>query len=235
MTANAGELAVLKTVAKGLGPLRDHVVFVGGMVRSLLITDTAAPAARPTDDVDVVAAIASKVEYYALAAQLRALGFREDQSEGAPLCRWLLDGLKVDIMPDQPNVLGFSNRWYPSARTSAKWQVIGSQADERILVVDAPHFVATKLEAFRARGDGDFYHHDLEDVLAVVDGRVELIVELKRAPRDVRSFVAQQIGSLVGDRAFREALAGHLPGDAASQARLPLLDRRLGEIAALPT
>jgi hypothetical protein len=71
-------------VADRLGRIREEVVFVGGMVRSLLITDPGAPPARPTDDIDVVAAISSQSEYYALAARLRALGFREDHREKAP-------------------------------------------------------------------------------------------------------------------------------------------------------
>lgn len=110
MTATPVELAALRTVADRLGPIREEVIFVGGMIRSLLITDPGAPPARPTDDIDVVAAISSQAEYYALAARLRALGFREDHREKAPLCRWIVDGVTVDVMPDHENVLGFSNR-----------------------------------------------------------------------------------------------------------------------------
>ena|GEM_PF-2240766 len=125
MTATAAELAALRTVAVRLGRLREEVAFVGGMIRSLLITDPGAPPARPTDDVDIVAAISSRTEYYALAGRLRTLGFQEDHRDEAPLCRWTVDGLTVDIMPDHENVLGFSNRWYPSARKTATWCASG--------------------------------------------------------------------------------------------------------------
>jgi hypothetical protein len=54
MTATPVDLAALRTVADRLGPTREELVFVGGMVRSLLITDPGAPPARPTDDIDVV-------------------------------------------------------------------------------------------------------------------------------------------------------------------------------------
>jgi predicted nucleotidyltransferase len=233
MTAGPVELAALRTVADRLGPIREEFVFVGGMVRSLLTTDPGAPPARPTDDIDVVAAISSRAEYYALAERLRALGFREDHREKAPLCRWVVDGLTVDVMPDHENVLGFSNRWYPSARESATWHPIGGGPTHRIRVVDAPHFVATKLEAFRGRAGGDFYHHDMEDALAVVDGRAELLDELKASPESVRIFVAQQFQLLLGDDAFREAIPGHLPGDRASQARAPIVEERLAAVASL--
>lgn len=133
-------------------------------------------------------------------------------------------------MPDRANVLGFSNRWYASARATATRHELGGPAGE-IQVVDAPHFVATKLEAFRGRGDGDFYHHDMEDVVAVVDGRAELETELGAAREEVRAFVARELHALMDDESFRDSLAGHLPGDRASQARLPLLETRLRRLA----
>jgi predicted nucleotidyltransferase len=231
MTATPVELAALRTVAERLGLIREEVVFVGGMIRSILITDPGAPPARPTNDIDVVAAIGSQAQYYALAARLRALGFREDEREGAPLCRWIVDGLTVDIMPDHENVLGFSNRWYRSARETATWHAIGEGANDRVRVVNAPHFIATKLEAFRGRGAGDFYHHDMEDIVAVVDGRAELVDELRSAPDDVRIFIAGEIEALMADERFREALPGHLAGDRASQARSPIVVSRLELIA----
>jgi hypothetical protein len=76
------------------------------------------------------------------------------------------------------------------------------------------------------------YAHDLEDFIAVVDGRRELLAELAQAPADVDAFVAGGIRDLLLDRAFVEALPGHLPGDSGSQARLPIVERRLREIAA---
>jgi hypothetical protein len=106
MTASASELAALRAVASRLGPLRKEVVFVGGMIRGLLISDPGASGSRPTDDIDVVAEVGSRAEYYELAERLQALGFVPDRRERAPLCRWLIDGLTVDVMPDHENVLG---------------------------------------------------------------------------------------------------------------------------------
>ena len=231
MTANAGELSALRAVSAALGPLRTEVVFVGGMIRSLLITDPAAPMARPTDDIDLVAAISSRAEYYVLAERLRELGFREDRRDKAPLCRWIVRGLTVDVMPDHENVLGFSNRWYHSAGKTATVHTIGREDSDRIRVVNAPHFVATKITSFQNRGKGDFCHHDMEDIVAVVDGREELLAEHGEAPAALRSFVATEIGTLLKNDSFIEPLPGHLPGDKASQARLPLLHRRLTDIA----
>lgn len=54
-------LAALELVARALGPMRGEVVFVGGSVRGLLITDPAAPPERHTDDVDVIVVIPRRV------------------------------------------------------------------------------------------------------------------------------------------------------------------------------
>ena len=51
----------LTGVAKALGALTDEVVFVGGAVVGLLLTDPAAPRPRPTKDVDVIVEVASLI------------------------------------------------------------------------------------------------------------------------------------------------------------------------------
>jgi predicted nucleotidyltransferase len=67
----------LWTVASCFGDLIDEVVFVGGMIRELLITDPAASAARPTQDVDCIVNAVSWVDYARLSEQLRSQGFVE--------------------------------------------------------------------------------------------------------------------------------------------------------------
>jgi hypothetical protein len=143
---------LLQQVAKHLAPLLHEVVFVGGCTTGLFITDEGAAEVRPTFDVDVIAEITSYADYATFSERLRGLGFREDTSERAPLCRWLIDGLKLDVMPIDEKILGFSNRWYREAMAAA--QEIDLEPGLRIRVVTAPYFVATKLEAFRGRGGG---------------------------------------------------------------------------------
>ena len=75
---NPANLEMVRHVAERLGTLRDSVVFVGGAVVDLLITDPAAPTVRPTTDVDVIVEVASLHDYHKLGNLLRSLGFRED-------------------------------------------------------------------------------------------------------------------------------------------------------------
>jgi hypothetical protein len=222
-------IELLKEVAKRLGPLLHEVVFVGGCTTGLFITDEAAADVRPTFDVDVIAEITSYADYADFSERLRALGFREDTTRGAPLCRWLIDGMKLDVMPIEGKILGFTNRWYQAAMGAA--QQIELEPGLRIRVVTAPYFVATKLEAFRGRGRGDYTSsHDLEDLLAVVDGRGEIASEIATAG-DLRSYIAREFRTLLESSVFIDALPGYLLPDAASQGRLSILLSRLKEIS----
>ena len=104
----------------------------------------------------------------------------------------------------------------------------------RIRVVTAPYFFATKLEAFRGRGHGDYLtSQDLEDIVTVVDGRPELLEELRAASQDVRSYIATDIRGLLETEQFADALPGYLLPDEASQGRIGILLARLGEISKL--
>ena len=113
MNANDPNVQMLDIVAERLGDdLCGRLVFVGGAVAGLLITDPAQPAIRPTEDVDLLAQVIVRSDYYALEAELRARGFSQDMRAGAPICRWIVANVTVDVMPTLPEVLGFSNRWY---------------------------------------------------------------------------------------------------------------------------
>ena len=151
---------------------------------------------------------------------------------GAPICRWTVDDVTVDVMPTLPDVLGFSNRWYPLACETAWTATLPS--GRRIQVITAPAFVATKLEAFAGRGQGDFlFSHDMADIVSVIDGRDSLLVEMRQSTTELRRQVGAAIAQLMGSRGFLDSLPGHLPGDAASQARLPELQAKLEQLAGL--
>jgi hypothetical protein len=85
--------------------------------------------------------------------ELRDLGFNESMEEGAPICRWVVAGIRTDIMPIDPGILGFTNVWYSGAMDHPA-VIVGPNGNFQIL--DAPYYCATKLEAFAARGDGDY-------------------------------------------------------------------------------
>jgi len=67
----------------------------------------------------------------------------------------------------------------------------------------------------------------------VADGRDALATECMQAPPELRAYLRERLAAMLATPAFVEALAGHLPGDAASQERLPEMQARLRLIASL--
>lgn len=219
-------LANLRAVAGAIGELRDRVVFVGGATAGLLVTDQAAELVRATRDVDAIVE-AGLAEFHSIAEQLAARGFAHDVESGV-ICRWIHRASEVafDLMPVDPRVLGFSNRWYRYAVASAERVDLGDGLTVR--TVTAPAFVATKLDAFADRGKGDILaSHDLEDILNIVDGREELIAELRAAPSAVAEAVRHAIGELIAHADFRNAL----PGLIADPSRSAIVIQRLRALA----
>jgi len=224
-------LDLLAEAARLLKPLLGELAFVGGCTTALLITDKAAADVRPTYDVDAIAEITSYAAYADFSERLRKIGFAEDTTEGAPICRWLQKETILDVMPLDEKILGFSNRWYRPAMESAEEREL--ERGLRIRVVTAVYFCATKLEAFAGRGKDDYLSsRDLEDLVAVIDGRAELVQDIRSAQEGVRTYLASEINKLLGTQAFVDALPGYLLPDAASQARITLLMSRLRQIAA---
>jgi hypothetical protein len=225
-------LQLLVNAAKLLKPILGELVFVGGCTTALLITDTGAADVRPTYDVDAIAEITSYAGYGEFSERLKSLGFREDMSEGAPLCRWRQNTTTLDVMPLDEKILGFSNRWYKPAMDAAGEREL--EKDLRIRMVSPVYFCASKLQAFAGRGKNDYRaSHDLEDLIAVIDGRAELLGEIQAAEDTVRAYLGSEIKRLNGIQGFVDALPGHLSPDPASQARITNVRSSLEKIAAL--
>ena len=233
MNPNDPNVMLLEMVAEQLGTQLLHdMVFVGGAVAGLLVTDPGSPPIRPTEDVDLIVRALALVDYHRVEQALERRGFARDMSAEAPICRWRVREVAVDVMPTLDHILGFSNRWYPLALDTAEIASLPSGTEIRL--VRAPVFVATKLEAFAGRGNNDYlFSHDLGDVLAIVDGRDELIDECALSGDELRTYLRERIANLLSNSGFLEALPGHLSGDAASQARLPDLRSKLHQITRL--
>jgi predicted nucleotidyltransferase len=224
-------LDLLIRVAEALGELRSRFVFVGGCATGLLITDPAAPAARPTRDVDVIVEVAALAEYRELGRELQAKGFSQPLAAGDPPYRWTgRDGSKLDVMPTEERILGFSNRWYREAIRTARENEL--RAGLSIRLVTAPYFLATKHEAFLGRGRGDYLgSHDFEDLMAVIDGRPELEGEVRAAEPPLRGYLADVMRRTIADERFRSVLGGFVIESGGSLGRASELLARMERLA----
>jgi hypothetical protein len=90
-----------------------------------------------------------------------------------------------------------------------------------IRAASPPYLLATKLEAFKSRGNADLLgSRDFGDVIALIDGRPELVNEVLAAEADVRDYIAEEFRSLLAAPRIGDGLAGAVRPDAASQARV---------------
>jgi len=213
-------IELLEEAAQRLKPVLDEVVFVGAATLVLWITDPAAPEIRPTRDVDVIVEVFARPEYHRFEDRLRDLRFREDQESGV-ICRWTHrdSDLILDAMPADPEILGFENQWQ---RKSLPHAVSVDLPSGRVIrAVPPAYLLATKLEAFAGRGEGDFLgSRDFSDIVALVDGREEIVADVADAEDDLRAYIASELGRLMEDVRFDDGIAGQLDPDPGSQARI---------------
>jgi hypothetical protein len=220
---------LIAEVAAQLGELAECVVFLGGATLEFQVTDpvSRAQGLRATRDVDLLVEVGSLLEYHrSLRPRLLAAGFTENLTDGI-ICRWNAPGgLLVDVMPTEPSVLGFASRWYSLAAKHSEVHRLGLLT---VRIISAPFFLATKLDAFLHRGRGDYQgSHDLEDFVAVLDGRPTIVTEVAAAPAEIRGILTGAARALLrtepgpaaeadpgelDGRAFRESLPGHLRGE----------------------
>ena len=224
---------LLERAAAALGPkLLGEVAFLGAAAMPLWITEAGAPQTRPTRDVDVIVEAGSLIDYYRVGEELRELDFEED-AEARQTCAWkhLPSGLRLDVMPTDEAILGFSNRWYRDALQGAI--EIELPSGTTIRAVPPPYLLATKLEAFGGRGrdsDGNpdyLGSRDFGDIVVLIDGRPELIEEVALSDAPLRECLAAEFSRMQDDFRFEGGVAGALMPDQASQARREIVLERV--------
>jgi len=221
---------MLHTVAQGLDYLLPHVVFVGGSVTELYATDTAATEVRPTDDVDCVIELVSYSNLNDLEEKLRKLKFANDTESGV-ICRWKYAGLQVDIMPDDEAILGFSNEWYKKGMAHTQNYTFADGTTIRYF--EPAYFLSSKFIALNDRGGNDWrVSTDFEDIIYVLDNRVNLLDELKIADKEVSTFLKYEFQKLLSKANPEELIACALPTNSDDE-RIHLLINVIQQIVEL--
>lgn len=202
-------LSLLIAIAQAMGPLCEHVVFVGGCATGLLVDDANLMDVRPTEDVDAIVEVASLAAYHRLAEGLMERGFKQTMADNTPPFRCYWNRMQLDLVPLDEKVPGFANPWYRVGFEAAL--TVDLAGGLRLRHLSAPHFLATKFEAFKDRGHNDVYmSHDLEDIMTVMEGRRSVVQEMAAATESVRKHVGQSVGALLDMPTFHNALPGLL-------------------------
>lgn len=220
---------MLEFVARKLGPLNEEVVYLGGCSTALFMTDSLLLDVRPTKDVDCIVDIVSKSEYYKFSKKLEKQGFKQLLNESV-ICRWRYDDVILDVMPTDEEILTFGNRWYKEAHKNT---ILHQLADDLIVKsVTAPYLLATKIEAFHARGNRDFLaSHDFEDIINVISGRVEIVEEVNLESEELKNHLKNFFEQMLNDNEFITALPAHINEGPATEQRLAIVTSRIRKIA----
>lgn len=222
---------LIRDIANALGEeLLSEIAFVGGTTISLHLDDAQPMDIRSTKDVDFIVSVASYVEYHKLIDKLKERGFKEQHEpdeDHEPLCRYICRGIKVDVMPDREDILGFSNQWFKEARQQAvPYNLPNGPA---IKIVPAIYLLATKLEAFNGRGDTMLASRDAEDIVTLVNGRDSLLDEITVSTEELRGFIAQEIDRFLKNKDFDYLLASAIPSE--SPDRMGLVKKRFEQLS----
>ena len=203
--------------------------FLGGSVLSLLVTDPTVDAIRVTKDVDVIVGVRSRNEFHEEEHELEARGFRHDTSDDAPICRWIADGVVVDVLPVREEVLGWRSEWFEQALLAARTMEVEGHS---VKVVTAPFFVALKLEAFEDRGKGDFIMStDFEDVICLFNGRRNVLDEILAEPI-VCAGIAEKFARYVENADLQDAVLGFVQTEADPEERYKAIMSAFRQLAA---
>jgi hypothetical protein len=218
----------IERVTIALGDLKDRCLLAGGASIPYYITDALEETPRVTDDIDVVIEVRTAAEFRGIEAQLREQGFLNDTSQGAPICRWLFDGIKVDVMPSKESILGFAEGWHQAGFSTAMQISVTDSCLWRIL--SPPFAMAAKFAAFWDRGVTDpGASTDLEDIISIVNGRPEMGSELANAETACRDYVGDSISKILASAGIMDVIQYHLPP--AGQQRATIVHDRLKKMA----
>ncbi len=203
-------IEMIEIVAKSLDSLIKEIVFIGGAATSLYSNQNNKLEFRPTEDVDCIINVTSKLEFYALENKLRSLGF---ENNSTMICRWNVNGIVVDIMPTDANILGFTNSWYqPGLENKIQ---IKLPSKKNIYIFTLPYFLASKFEALYNRGDNDWrVASDLEDILLVVISNINSLDKINNSENKVRNYLVKSFSDLLSQPNINEILISHVKEEA---------------------
>lgn len=209
-------------VATSLGPLRSEIVFIGGAIAPLLQVKSPLPLVRPTRDVDAIVASRSYTAFESVREQLRMLRFVETMptaSQKGHAHRWRApDGTPFDLVPSGDH-LGASGSWIDE-HAVATAESVELAPGLVIRHASACGFLALKWAAYRDRGKhAPLASHDLEDIVALVASRPEIVDEVSSADARIQALMASEALELLALTDAQELIVAHI-GRAAGAERI---------------
>jgi len=110
-------------------------------------------------------------------------------------------------MATESGPMGPTNRWY---KIGFKNLWTAHAKDQKVKILSAACFIATKFEAYNNRGLDYRTSHDIEDIIYVLDNRVNIVEEINNEEPSVRSFIKEQIENIQAKGLLTEVLMAHI-------------------------
>ncbi len=199
-------LKVVEKVANGLGDLNNEVLYIGGAVVGLYVTDVGAEQPRPTKDVDITVQVSSYSEMEKLREDLATKGIYPASGETI-MYRYTFDGILIDFIPFEDTPLGPTNIWLKPGFDKSRTITIG---DQLIRILPVNYYLATKWEAFKDRGSDPRMSHDFEDIIYVVDNNKELVKEVAKSEEKLLNGLKEITSFILNHKSSKEIVECHI-------------------------
>lgn len=199
-------LKIVEKVALALEELNDDVIYIGGAVVSLYVTDEGAEQPRPTKDIDISVQVSSYSQMEILREKLATKKIYPALTEKV-INRFTYEGILIDFIPYDHTPLGPTNRWLKPGFRKAVSVIVGSV---KIKIMPVPLFLASKWEAFKIRGKDARMSPDFEDIIYIIDNNLNLVDEITEANNDVQRFMKEMSKEILSHPYSNEIIECHI-------------------------
>ena len=119
----------------------------------------------------------------------------------------MYNDIPVDIMAAEDSPLGPTNKWF-KVGFSDLWKV--KIKAQEISILKAPCYLATKFEAFNNRGLDYRTSHDMEDIIYIIDNRINIVKEIEDSPILIKEFIKSELNKIIDKSLLNEILQAHI-------------------------
>ncbi len=217
----AHNLRIVERVAFALGELNDEVIYVGGAIISLYVTEEGAEQPRPTKDIDVSVKVSSYAQMDQLREQLASKKIYPAAAEKI-MYRFTHEGILIDFIPYESTPLGPTNKWLKPGFEKAYYESVGAT---KIRILPVSLFLATKWEAFNSRGSDPRMSHDFEDIIYIIDNNLNVYEDITKAEKDVQFFLKEMSTKILSHPSRNEIIDCHLNPYIAKERRELIIEK----------
>jgi len=214
-------LKIVEKVASALEELNDDVIYVGGAVVSLYVTDEGAEQPRPTKDIDISVQVSTYSQMDVLREKLATKKIYLASTETV-MYRYTYEDILIDFIPYEKTPLGPTNSWLKPGFDKAYLIKIGG-IEIRILPVSL--FLATKWEAFKSRGNDPRTSHDFEDIIYIIDNNLNLVEDVINAEEEVQLFLKGMSQEILSHSYRNEIIECHINPFTVEERRRLIIDK----------